>query len=159
MTLISKNVYIDNLDDIVNKYDNTYHSTMEMKSANVKSNTYIDSSKEINDKNPKFKIGDNVRISKYKNVFAKGYTPNWSENLFVIKKVKNTVLWTNVNNDLNGEETVGTFYENELQKTNQKEFRIEKIIKKKGNKLYVKWKRYDNSFNSWINKKRQSTNW
>ena len=158
MTLISKNVYIDNLDDIVNKYDNTYHSTMEMKSANVKSNTYIDSSKEINDKNPKFKIGDNVRISKYKNVFAKGYTPNWSENLFVIKKVKNTVLWTNVNNDLNGEEIVGTFYENELQKTNQKEFRIEKIIKKKGNKLYVKWKRYDNSFNSWINKKRQSTN-
>ena len=159
MTLISKNVYIDNLDDIVNKYDNTYHSTMEMKSANVKSNTYIDSSKEINDKNPKFKIGDNVRISKYKNVFAKGYTPNWSENLFVIKKVKNTVLWTNVNNDLNGEEIVGTFYENELQKTNQKEFRIEKIIKKKGNKLYVKWKRYDNSFNSWINKKRRSANW
>ena len=159
MTLISKNVYIDNLDDIVNKYDNTYHSTMEMKSANVKSNTYIDSSKEINDKNPKFKIGDNVRISKYKNVFAKGYTPNWSENLFVIKKVKNTVLWTNVNNDLNGEEIVGTFYENELQKTNQKEFRIEKIIKKKGNKLYVKWKRYDNSFNSWINKKRHSANW
>ena len=159
MTLISKNVYIDNLDDIVNKYDNTYHSTMEMKSANVKSNTYIDSSKEINDKNPKFKIGDNVRISKYKNVFAKGYTPNWSENLFMIKKVKNTVLWTNVNNDLNGEEIVGTFYENELQKTNQKEFRIEKIIKKKGNKLYVKWKRYDNSFNSWINKKRHSANW
>ena len=71
MTLISKNVYIGNLDDIVNKYDNTYHSTMEMKSANVKSNTYIDSSKEINDKNPKFKIGDNVRISKYKNVFCK----------------------------------------------------------------------------------------
>ena len=159
MTLISKNVYIGNLDDIVNKYDNTYHSTMEMKSANVKSNTYIDSSKEINDKNPKFKIGDNVRISKYKNVFAKGYTPNWSENLFMIKKVKNTVLWTNVNNDLNGEEIVGTFYENELQKTNQKEFRIEKIIKKKGNKLYVKWKRYDNSFNSWINKKRHSANW
>ena len=159
MTLISKNVYIDNLDDIVNKYDNTYYSIMKMKSANVKSNTYIDSSKEINDKNPKFKIGDNVRISKYKNVFAKGYTPNWSENLFMIKKVKNTVLWTNVNNDLNGEEIVGTFYENELQKTNQKEFRIEKIIKKKGNKLYVKWKRYDNSFNSWINKKRQSTNW
>ena len=159
MTLISKNVYIDNLDDIVNKYDNTYYSIMKMKSANVKSNTYIDSSKEINDKNPKFKIGDNVRISKYKNVFAKGYTPNWSENLFMIKKVKNTVLWTNVNNDLNGEEIVGTFYENELQKTNQKEFRIEKIIKKKGNKLYVKWKRYDNSFNSWINKKRHSANW
>ena len=96
MTLISKNVYIDNLDDIVNKYDNTYHSTMKMKSANVKSNTYIDSSKEINDKNPKFKIGDNVRISRYKNVFAKGYTPNWSEKFFATKKVKNTVSWTNI---------------------------------------------------------------
>ena len=79
MTSISKNVYIDKLDDIVNKYSNTYHSTIKMKPVDVKSNTYIDSSKEINDKDPKFKIGDIVRISKYKNIFAKGYTPNWSE--------------------------------------------------------------------------------
>ena len=72
------------------------------------------------------------------NVFAKGYTPNWSEEVFVIKKIKNIV---------------GTFYENELQKTNQKEFRIEKVIKRKGDKSYVKWKGYNNLFNSWIDGK------
>ena len=71
----------------------------------------------------------------------------------MIKKIKNTLRWTSVINDLNGEEIIGTFYEKELQKTNQKEFRIEKVIKKKGNKLYVKWKGNDNSFNSWIDKK------
>ena len=109
-----------------------------MKPVDVKSNTYIESSKEINDKNPKFKIGDNVRISNYKNVFAKDYTPNWSEEVFVIEKVKNTVTWTYVISDFNREEIVGMFYENELQKTNKKEFRIEKVIKRKGNKLYVK---------------------
>ena len=91
MTSIAKIVYIDKLDDIVNKYNNTHHRTIKRKPVDVKSNTYIVSSKETNDKNPKFKIGDNVRISKYKNVFAKGYTPNWSEEVFVIKKVKNTV--------------------------------------------------------------------
>ena len=137
MTSVSKNAYIDKLDDIVNKYNNTYHSTIKMKPVNVKSNIYIDSSKEINDKNLKFKIGDNVTISKYKNVFAKGYTPNWSEES-VIKKVKNTVPWTYFINDFNREEIVGTFFENELQKTNQKEFRIKKVIKRKGDKLYVK---------------------
>ena len=138
MTSILKNVYIDKLDEIVNKYNNAYHSTSKMKPVDVKSNTYIESSKEINDKNPKFKIGDNVRISNYKNVFAKDYTPNWSEEVFVIEKVKNTVTWTYVISDFNGEEIVGMFYENELQKTNKKEFRIEKVIKRKCNKLYVK---------------------
>ena len=81
---------------------------------------------------------DHVRISKYKNIFAKGYTPNWSEEIFIVNKVKNTVPWTYEINDLNGEKIVGSFYEKELQKTNQKEFRVEKVIKKKGNKLYVK---------------------
>ena len=142
MTSISKNVYIDKLDDIVNKYNNTYHSTIKMKPVDVKSNTYIDSSKEINDKDPKFKIGDIVRISKYKNIFAKGYVPNWSEEVFVIKKVRNTVPWTYVISDLKVEEIVGTFCEKEEQKTNQKEFRVEKVIKRKGDKLYVKWKGY-----------------
>ena len=124
-----------------------------MKPVDAKSNTYIDSSKEVNDKNPKFKIVSNVRISKYMNAFAKGYTPNWSEKVFVIKKVKNTVPLTYVTNDLKGEEIDETLYENELQKTNQKDFRIEKIIKKKGDRLYVKWKGYYNWFNSWIDKK------
>ena len=82
MTLILKNVYIDKLDDIVHEYNNTYHCTIKMKSVDVKSSTYIDSSKEINDEDFKFKIGDIVRISKYKNVFTKDYVPNWSEKSF-----------------------------------------------------------------------------
>ena len=79
--------------------------------------------------------------------------PNWSEEVFVVSKIKNTVPWTSVINDLNGEEIIGTFYEKKFQKTNQKEFGIEKVIKRKGDKLYVKWKGYDNSFNRWIDKK------
>ena len=124
-----------------------------MKPIDVKDNTYIDSKKEVNDKDPKFKVGDHVRISKYKNIFAKGYTPNWSEEVFIISKIKNKVPWTYVINDLNGEEITGTFYAKELQKTNQKEFRIEKVIQRKRGKLYVKWKGYNNSFYSWTVKK------
>ena len=86
MTSISKNVYIDKLDDIVNKYNNTYHRTIKMKPVDVKDNTYIDFEKEVNDKDPKFKVGDHVRISKYTNIFAKRYMPNWSEEVFIIKK-------------------------------------------------------------------------
>ena len=119
-------MYIDKLDDIVNEYNNTYHRTIKMKPVDVKDNTYIDFKEKFNDKDRKFKVLDHVRISKYKNIFAKGYTPNWSEEVFVIKKVKNTVPWTYVINDLNGEEIIGTFYEKELQKTNQQEFRFEK---------------------------------
>ena len=153
MTAISKNVYFDVLDDIVNKYNNTVHRTIKMKPIDVENNTYVDSDKEVNDKDPKFKVENHVRISKYKNIFAKGYTPNWSEEVFISSKIENTVKWTYVINDLNVEEITGTFYEKELQKTNQKEFRIEKVIKRKGDKLYVKWKGYNNSFNSWIDKK------
>ena len=153
MTAISKNVYIDKLDYIVNEYNNKYHTSIKMKPLDVKDNTYIDFKKEIDNKDPKFKVGDHVRISKYKNIFAKGYMPNWSEGVFVIKKVKNTVPWTYVVNDLNDEKIIGTFYEKELQSTNQQKFRIEKVIKRKGDKLHVKWKGYDNSFNSWIDKK------
>ena len=153
MTLISKNVYIDKLDDIVQKYNNTYHTSIKMKPADVKDNTYIGFKKDINYKDPKFKVGDHVRISKFKNIFAKGYMPNWSEDVFVFKKIKNTVPWTYVINDLNGDEIIGTFYENELQGTNQQEFRVDKVMKRKGDKLYVKWKGYDNSFNRWIDKK------
>ena len=121
--------------------------------APVKSSTYIDSSREINDKNSKLKIGDIVRISKYESIFAKGYVPNWSEKVFLIKKVKNTVLYTYIISDLSEEEIGGTFCGKELQKTNQKEFRVEKLIRKKSDKLYVKWKGYNISCNSSIDKK------
>ena len=83
----------------------------------------------------------------------KGYIPYWSEEVFVISKIRNAVPWTYVFSDLNGEEITGTFYEKELQETNKKEFRIEKITKRKGDNLLVKWKRYNDSFNSCINKK------
>ena len=131
MTSVSKNVYIDKLDDIVDEYNNTYHRTIKMKPVDVKDNAYIDFKKELNDKDPKFKVGDCVRISKYKNIFAKGYTPNWPEEVFSIKKVKNTVPWKYGINDLKGEEIIGIFYERELQKTNQQKRRIEKAIKNK----------------------------
>ena len=90
MTAISKNVYFDVLDDIVNKYNNTVHRTIKMKPIDVKDNTYLDSKKEVNNKDPKFKVGHHIRISKYKNIFAKGYAPNWSEEVFVVSKIKNT---------------------------------------------------------------------
>ena len=153
MTSVSKNVYIDKLNDIARKYNNTYHTSIKMKPVDVKDNTYIDFKNESNDKDPKFKVGDHVRVSKYENIFAKGYMPNWSEEIFAIKKIKDTVPWTYVINDLNGEEVIGTFYENELQGTKQNEFRIGKVIQRKGDKLYVKWKDYDNFFNSWTDKK------
>ena len=112
---------IDKLDDIVNKYNNTYHSTIKMKLVDLKSNTYINSSKKKknNDEDTKLKAGDIVRISKYKNIFAKGYVSNWFEEVFVIKKVKNIVSWAYVISDLKNKEIVRKFYEKELQKTNQ----------------------------------------
>ena len=93
-------------------------------------------------KSPRFKVADHVRISKYKNIYTKGYTQNWSEEIFMISKIKNTVPWTYdyVISDLNGEPITGKFYEKELQKASQEKFRIEKVIKRKGDKLYVKWK-------------------
>ena len=87
VTLISKNVCIDKLDDIVNQYNNTYHRTITMKLIDVKDYTYINIDKKVEDKDPKFKVDDHVRISKYKNIFAKDYTPNWSEQVFMIKKI------------------------------------------------------------------------
>ena len=124
-----------------------------MKPVVDKSDSYDEYNVDSNEKDPKFKAADHVRISKYKNIFAKGYTSNWSEEVFAVSKIKNTFPWTYVISDLNGEEIVGTFYEKEMQRTNQKAFRIERIIKRKGKKLYVKWKGYNNSFNSWIYKK------
>ena len=97
----------------------------------MKGNTYIDSSKEVDDKDPKFQVGDHVGISKYKNIFAKGCSANCSEEILEIKNAKNTVPWAYVINDLNGEKIIGTFYEEKLQKTSQEEFRIEKVIFRK----------------------------
>ena len=137
MSIVSKNVYFDALDNIFGEYNNTYHNTIKMKSIDVKSNSYVKYNVDSNNKDPKIKIGDHDRISKYENLFAKGYTPNWSD-VFAISKIKNTVSWTYVISNLNGEEIIETFCEKELQKTNQKEFRIGKVIKREGNKLYVK---------------------
>ena len=144
MTAISKIAYFNVLDDIVNKYNNTVYRAIKMKPIDVTSDSYVEYNENFNKKDPKFKIRDCLRISKYKNIFAKGYAPNWSEEFFVVSKIKNTVPWTYVINDLNGEKIIGSFYKKELQKTNQKEFTIEKDIK---------WRGYDNSFNSWIDNK------
>ena len=150
MRAISKIVYFDVLDDIVDEFNNTYHRKIKMKLIDVKSDSFAEYNEESNEKDPKFKVGDHVRISKYKNIFSKRYASNWSEEIFIAKKIQNTIPWTYVSSDLNGEEIVGSFYEKRLQKANQKEFRIKKVIRKKGDKLYVKWKGYNNSFNSWI---------
>ena len=109
MTSVSKNVYINKLDDTVNKYNNTYHRTIKMKPVDVEDNTYIDFEKEVNDKDPKFKVCDYVKISKYKNIFAIGYMLYWSDEDFVVSKIKNTVPWIYVINDLNGKKLLEHF--------------------------------------------------
>ena len=120
VTAISKKFYFDVLDDIVNKYNNTIHKTIKLKPIDVTGVSYAEYNKDFNKKYPKFKVGDHVRILKCKNIVAKGYTPSWSEEVFVINKIKNTVPQTYVITDLNGEEINGSFYEKELQKTSQK---------------------------------------
>ena len=100
MTANSENVYFNVLNDVVGEYKNTYHKTIKMKPTYVKSDSFVEYNEESNEKDPKFKVGDHVRISKYKNIFAKGYAPNWSEEIFVIKQIKNTVPLTYVICDL-----------------------------------------------------------
>ena len=121
MTAAGKNVYYDVLDDVVNKYNNTKHSTIKMKPIDAEDNNkrvYID---ELNEKDSRFKVGDRVRISKFmskfKNIFAKGYTPNWSKEVFIVDKINDTVPYTYNPKDLNDEEIIGSFYDRELQKT------------------------------------------
>ena len=120
-------MYIDKLAGIVYEYNNTYHSSIKMKPVDVNSSTYIGFNLENNKKDPGFEAGDHVRILKYKNIFAKGYIPNLSEEVFVIKKVKNIVTWTYIIGDINEGEFVGTFYEDKKKKTNQS-------LDRKGNK-------------------------
>ena len=126
MTNISKNVYFDVLDDIVNKYNNTVHRSIKMKPIDVTDDSYAEYNEDSNKKNPKFKVGDHVRISKYKNVFAKEYTQNWSEEVFVSK-----IPWTYVISDLNGELITESFYEKELQKYLKE--KVKKVLKRKDN--------------------------
>ena len=153
MAAISTDIYFDVLDNIVNKYNNTAHRTIKIKPTRVTSDSYAESNEDSNVTKLKFKVGDNARVSKYKKFFALGYTQNWSEEVFIITKIKDIVSWTYVISDLNGEKIAGSFYEKEFQKTSQEKFRTEKVLEIKGDKLYVKWKGYDNSFNSWINEK------
>ena len=154
MTAVSKNVYFDVLDNIVNKYNNTVHKSIKMKPIDVTSDSYAEYNKDSNVTKPIFKVGGHVRISKYKkNIFAKGYTQNWSVEVFIVSNIEKTVPWTYASRNFNGEKIAGSFYEKGLQKTSQEKFRIEKVLKRKGDKLYVKWKGYNNSFNSWIDKK------
>ena len=129
MTANSENAYFNALNDIVNKYSNTYHKTIKMKPIDVKSDSFTEYNEESNERDPKFKVGNHVRISKYKNIFGKEYAANWSEEIFIIK------------NHLNGEEIIGSFYEKELQKTNQKEFRTEKLLRPKGKKTICQMER------------------
>ena len=116
MTATGKNVYYNVLDDIVNEYNNTKHSTIKMKPKDDKNDNrvYID---EHNKKSAIYNVGDRVRISKFKNIFAKGYTPNWSREIFAINKINDTVPYTYNLKDLNSEEIIGSFYDRELQKT------------------------------------------
>ena len=131
MTAISKNVYFDVLDDIVNKYNNTVHRTIKMKPIEVTSDSYAEYNEDSNKKDPTFKVGNHVTIPKDKKVFAKRYAPNWAEEVFVVSGIKNTAPWTYVISELNGELITGSFDEKELQKTSQEKFTIEKVLKKK----------------------------
>ena len=117
MTATGKNVYYDVLDDVVNKYNNTKHSNIKMKPIDVKDNNKIVDVDEHNEKDSRFKVGDRVRISEFKNTFAKGYTPNWSKEIFIVDKINDTVPYTYNIKDLNGEEIIGSFYDRELQKS------------------------------------------
>ena len=126
MTSILKNGYIDKLDEIINKYSNTYHRTIKAKPVDVNPSMYIDFNRENNKESPKVKVGDHVRTWKYKNIFAKGYVRNWSEKMFVIEKVKNTLPWANAISDLNGEEIVITFYKTNCKKQIKKSLELKK---------------------------------
>ena len=155
------NVYIDILPDLVKDYNNTKHSSIKMTpvEASEKENeltvwrNLYPNRLDILDTNPKFSVGDKVRVSKKKTLFEKGYTTRWTEEIFTITKIKRTSPITYKIADLNGEEIDGTFYEPELQKTSQQLFRIEKVIEKGKNKSLVKWKGYSNDFNSWVDNK------
>ena len=160
-TANSTNNFINVLSDLVKEYNNTRHSSIKMTpvKASKKENelrvwrNLFSEHLEIYDINPKFSVGNKVRINKKKKTFEKGYTTRWTEEIFTIVEVKRSRPPTYKIADLNGEEIKGSFYEPELQKTNQEIFRIEKVIKRGKKKSLVKWKGYSNDFNSWVDNK------
>jgi len=159
-TANNTNKYIDVIGDFVERYNNMRHSSIKMTPAEaskkenevrVYRNLYPDLKRRP--MRAKFKTGDKVRILKKKGLFKKGFTPNWTEEVFTVLKIQRTNPVTYKITDYNGEETQGTFYEQELQKTSQEVFRIEKVVKKGKTKSLVKWKGYPESFNSWVDNK------
>ena len=152
----STNIYMNVLPNLVKEYNNTRHSPIKMTPTKAKENeltvwrNLYPEHLEIRDINPKFSVGDRVRISKKKKTFEKGYTTRWMEEIFTIVKVKRTSPVTYKIANLNGEEIQGTFYEPELQKTSQELFRIEKVIKRGKKKSLVNLKGYSDDFNSWV---------
>ena len=149
--------YIEILNELVGLYNNTIHSSIKMSpvegskkenEAAVYRNLYGEM--PTSQSNPKYSVGDKVRITKKKTLFDKGYTPRWTEEVFTISKIQYTKPITYKITDYNGHEIGGTFYEQELQKSRQEVFRIEKVIRKKGDKVLVKWLGYPDSFNSWV---------
>ena len=145
MTAVSKNVCFDVLDDIVDKYNKTVQRTIKMKPITLDS--YTEYNENSNETKPKFNVCDRAMISKQKNIFAKGCTQNQ-----LLAKLKRQFCGL-VISDLNGEPITKSFYEKQLHKTSQENFRIQKAINRKGDKLYVNWKEYNNSFNNWVDKK------
>ena len=157
-TLNNNTIWINDLDKLVNEYNNSYHRSIKMKpiDASKKSNENIIRNNLYNfkytNKKPKFSIGDRVRVSLLKNTFEKSYTSNWSQEIFIIDDIKTSNVHYYFLKDLNGEKIDGMFYEQELLKTKQNDlYIIEKIIKKVGNKYLVKWKNYSDKFNSYVN--------
>ena len=158
-TLNNNTIWIKDLNKLVKEYNNSYHRTIKMTPLNAskKSNENIvrkNYNFEIITNKKKFKIGDKVRISLLKNTFEKGYTSNWSEQIYIIYDIKSSNVHYYYLKDLNGNKIDGMFYQEELLKTNMKEsdlYIIEKIIKKVGNKYLVKWRGYDDTFNSYVN--------
>lgn len=152
--------WISILQEIVTKYNSTIHRTTSLKPKDVTKkhtkqllNTAYSNVKTVDPRKQKFRVGDRVRISRYRAVFEKGYEPNWSHEVFKVVKVHLTNPRTYLLEDINGEKIKGGFYDYELQLTKHPDtYFIDKVLKRSGNKMFVKWLGLDNQHNSWISK-------